>query len=266
MRILEITVPGSFLKIGEEGPVQSEENRRRLDFLTSQFYEANVSLIAFDASSTKQRLRQLLEGRPADEEQKREIHAELTSKYLALDADLDCKTQDQINLETEARFKRTKWQNGELPAGFLRTEIVIHARAFVYALDAFGKTLQLLSDTPGCPGDLTDRHQEFRRAFPDLTSVSDSLQRVADRAKGLRREKQTHPEPFRDQLAPAAEGGIPALNEQWGTRYGISAENGHYSEVEVSLATMEKLRGILQRTMDAFSWEGDQQHLPPQNG
>lgn len=38
--------------------------------------------------------------------------------------------------------------------------------------------------------------------------------------------------------------------------------DGHFGEVDVSPESMEKLKSIIQKTFNAFEWEGPKQHLP----
>ncbi|MGD6735326.1 hypothetical protein ACP5PY_02660 [Photobacterium leiognathi subsp. mandapamensis] len=52
------------------------------------------------------------------------------------------------------------------------------------------------------------------------------------------------------------------LNCLNGTKYGNTMADGHYGEVDVSPASMEALRSVFQRLLEAFPWKGPKVHLP----
>ncbi|WP_419207036.1 hypothetical protein ACN08N_19845 [Photobacterium leiognathi subsp. mandapamensis] len=90
---------------------------------------------------------------------------------------------------------------------------------------------------------------------------------MEDRSRGLGAGRRGQP-PQPLELKPIdngmvkSENGALMLNCLNGTKYGNTMADGHYGEVDVSPASMEALRSVFQRLLEAFPWKGPKVHLP----
>ena len=289
MYIFEITKPGTWLDYDDR-----EWSYKIVKILTSlekQFYEANLALNMFNRAKEQWEASRLqydemeqCESYKADSRRRSEIRQEIESKLENPHAH---SSLDEIDLQTEIQFKREQWHSGRMPSVFGDNEQAsMHARAFLYALDSFGKFFEVLKDSPGIPEQITELHKRLGEAFPDLREVRNTSQHMEDRSRGL--GKGRNPKPL--ELKPIdnflyhigkADGssalkngitmtgtiisssqGFMALNCLIGTEYGNTMADGNYGKVDVSPESMVSLREIFQETLDSFNWIGSKSHLP----
>ena len=258
MLVFEIVVPGTWLV--HENRDWRWRMQNQLHLLTSQFFEANLALNLFigvtrDPPSFANR-----------EAWKRDStrQAEITRAIEQERGGWDAADFDAARFEAEVRFKREKWANGGIPREFEHNLPFLHARAFLYALDAFDKFLGVLAKEPGAPNELTVWHQKVQDAFPNLRSVRNTAQHMEDRARGLGAGKNPKPldlKPVQNALVHAR-GGALVLNSLNGSRYGSTMADGHYGEIDVSPESMERLNLILEGVLATFKWHGPRVHLP----
>ncbi|MBX9474142.1 hypothetical protein J8Z83_05410 [Yersinia enterocolitica] len=259
MYIFEILKPGTWLESDDHE--WSWEVEGLLRNLESQFYEANLALNLFLTSMNQNNEHPILEQWQLDNARRYEIKKELENKHLN---PYDHNTWDEIQLETEIRFKREKWSKGQLPREFIHNQPLINARIFLYALDSFDKLLKVLKNYRDVPELIADLHCELRQYFPDLLGVRNTAHHIEDRSRGLDASRPPQPlelKPVDNQMVKS-DSGVLILNSLNGTKYGNTMANGHYGEVDVSPASMEILRSILQRLLDSFEWKGPKTHLP----
>lgn len=137
----------------------------------------------------------------------------------------------------------------------------------MYALDSFEKFLRVLKNQPNVPPEISGLHDEIRTAFPDLRDVRNTSQHMEDRSRGIGARRKGQPpqllelQPIDNELVKSENGAL-ILNCLNGTKYGNTMADGHYGEVDVSPASMEALRSIFQRLLEAFAWKGPKAHLP----
>ena len=97
--------------------------------------------------------------------------------------------------------------------------------------------------------------------FPDLKDVRDSFHHLEDRLRGMDRNKK----PL--QLKPIEWNGISAPNgglvlSLRASCIGGYDNDGRFGFVEVTAASMEKVRNILGMVFEFFSWIGEKQVEP----
>lgn len=259
MYIFEIIKPGTWLDYEDHD--WSWEIEGILRSLESQFYEANLALNMFLHSIQREHNSHSQEKSEVESNRRSEIQREVEAKYDNLH---DHELWDEIQLETEIRFKREQWQSGKLPREFEHNQAFMHARAFLYALDSFDKFLNVLKKQSNVPPVLEDLHVRFRDSFPHLRGVRNSSQHMEDRSRGLGAGRKPQPLELKpiDNVFIKAEGGALVLNSLNGTKYGNTMADGHYGEVDVSPSSMEALHSIFQNILNAFEWKGSKCHLP----
>lgn len=259
MYIFEITKPGTWLVSDDRE--WSHEIDRILRNLEQQFYEANLALNMFLHAISRDREDMSRDRWQADSNLKSAIRRELESQ---LENPHNRESWDELNLQTEIRFKRQQWQSGRLPREFQHNQPFMHARAFLYALDSFDKFLNVLKLQPQVPQIVSELHDQFGSTFPQLRGVRNSAQHMEDRSRGLGAGKNPKPlelKPIENGLI-SAPGGALVLNCLMGTKYGNTMADGHYGEVDVSPNSMESLTSIFQTLLNAFEWRGPKSHLP----
>lgn len=259
MYIFEIIKPGTWLNYEDRD--WSWEIEGILRSLESQFYDANLALNMFLHSIQRDRNSHSQEKWEAESNRRSEIRREVEGKY---DNPHNHELWDEIQLETEIRFKREQWQSGKLPREFEHNQAFMHARAFLYALDSFDKFLNVLKKQSNVPPELEDLHTRFGNSFPHLRGVRNSSQHMEDRSRGLGAGRKPQPLELKpiDNGFIKSEGGALVLNSLNGTKYGNTMADGHYGEVDVSPPSMEALHSIFQDILNAFEWKGSKCHLP----
>jgi hypothetical protein len=259
MYIFEIVKPGTWLESDDRD--WSWEIEGILRSLEGQFYEANLALNMFLHAVSRDRDDMSRERWEADSNRRSAIRRELESH---LENPYNHSNWDELNLQTEIILKREQWQSGRLPRDFQHNQALMHARAFLYALDSFDKFLNVLKLQPNVPEVVADMHQKFGDAFPDLRGVRNSAQHMEDRSRGLGAGRNPQPlelKPVDNGLVRAPSGAL-ILNCLNGTKYGNTMADGHYGEVDVSSDSMKALTEIFQVLLDGFQWKGPKCHLP----
>lgn len=260
MIIYEIEKPGTWLNQGNDEDNWNIQNL--LGHLIDSFYEMNLSLNLFNDEKVRSKLTRDLErdSWDKDNELRREIHEEVKSNYSETDF---LEKYDDINFQTEIKFKRKQWSTGKIPSTFSNSLIFIHARTFLYALDNFERLLAALTDENGVPTtELKKSHELLLANFPNLRGVRNSAHHKEDRIRGLTFNKKIDLKPISNNMFNAPSGGVLITNSLNGNKYGSTLANGNYGEVDVSENSLIILGEMLQEVLNSFSWTGSKEHLP----
>jgi hypothetical protein len=251
--ILEITKPGSWLEHLDD-KTKNNELRKLIDQLIQNFYEANTCLNLYlqqvdNSHNTSIETENGLRQKAFEEFQKTEIN-NLSYK--------------EKNFQQNVYIKKYLWRNGIPPRTLQGNKIFIYARMYMFSIDNFSKILNVLvnrSYEP--PVILDDILKDFNKLFPDIRGVRNSAHHLEDiiRLKGKIKNKIVPIE-----LKPVDNLGIRGValitNSLINNKYGQTMANGEYGEVEVSIETFSELRSLLQKIIDSYKWEGQQEHLP----
>lgn len=260
MIIFEIVTPGSYLDY--EDKAWTSTVQPLLDSLTSSFFEANTALNLFLEAQLSHTAAHNLKDWEQDRRRRMEIFNVIRQEISGSAPLWEC--PQEIFYESEVRFKREKWMAGKTPRTFITHASLIYARAFLYALDTFDKFLGILANERKTPEGVAILHKKMADYFPDLRGLRNSAQHLEDRTRGLGAgQKPLELKPIENQLISAPAGGVLALNNLNGTKYGCTMSNGHYGEIDVSSESMQRLQEILEATFSLFKWSGPKQHNPP---
>ena len=260
MFVFEIVTPGTWLDCDDIDWTWRVQNQLRS--LESHFFEANAALNLFVNAQSIRPSSASRENWERDSQRRSEIRHTLEQERGGSQSGRDW---DGIQFETEVRFKREKWSNGEVPRAFENNLPFIYARAFLYALDAFDKFLCTLMKEVNIPDEVAIYHAQIAEVFPNLRGVRNTAQHLEDRSRGLgagRNPKPLDLKPIQNGLINAAGGGVLALNCLNGSRYGSTMSDGHYGEVDVSPESMKRLQQIFEGIVQSFRWRGPKQHAP----
>lgn len=258
MWVFEVIVPGTWLDYEDRNWSWQVEGLLR--HLQSQFFEANTALNLFlEVQGTRPRIADR-EQRQRDYQRQYEIQQDVERERGGMGA---FDEWDEVRLEAEIRFKREQWSSGRVPRELEHIVPFLHARAFLYALDAFDKFMGVIAEVDGVPTTVPSLHEEMGLAFPHLRGVRNSAQHLEDRARGLGvGGKPLDLKPVENSMVNASAGGVLMLNCLNGSNYGSTMTDGHYGEVAVSPDSMVKLQKILQSLLSSFKWKGPRQHVP----
>lgn len=162
-----------------------------------------------------------------------------------------------IREKVDLELKQEEWNAGIPPFRYQHAIIFIYAKAFISALDMFGKLLHVMcKEYAGLPAEVVNQKESFFNSFPQLKDVRDSIQHDEDRSRGLDRKGN----PLDVKLGVKGGINIPVkslvLNQLNGNQFGTIINNGQYAEVEVSDQTMLLVHQCLQGIIDSFTWKG----------
>ena len=259
MHIFAIIKPGCFLDY--EDREWSGEIETILLGLEIKYYEANLALCMFLDSRQRDNDSHSREQWEAERKRRKEIRCEVESRY---DNPHDRTICDEIDLKSEILFRNEQWQSGKLPKVFEHSQPILHARAFLYALDSFDKFLKILRSQPSVPSNLEAICSQLATAFPDLRKVRNTSQHMEDRIRGLGAGK--NPQPLEKKVVNTqlikSYGTAIFLDCLLGNKFGNTMADGNYGEVDISPASMEALQSIFQEILNSFNWKGPKNHIP----
>jgi len=260
MYVFELIIPGTWLDDADRD--WSWKMEGMLHQLESHYFEANAALNLFIGSQNLPSPSFDPEQWERDSQRRQEIQRQVEQE-IGQDYSMD--QWDAVRFETEVLFKREQWSRGRVPRQLEHPISFIHARAFLYALDAFDKCLGVLSREERVPDQIKSMPEQVAFAFPHLRGVRNTAQHLEDRSRGLgsgRNPKPLDLKPVENEMISAPNGGALILNALNGSKYGSTMADGHYGEVDVSPVSMSHLQSILQQTLQAFKWHGPMRHEP----
>jgi hypothetical protein len=169
---------------------------------------------------------------------------------------------ERLRFEAEVQAKRELWAEGQAPERWGRALHWMYAREFVYSLDTLAKALGELAKEPGSPSNVDAVLAKLRASVPGLKDARDSLHHLEDRALGRAKDgKPIVAQPLATGSIQTG-GGLLMIENLDGSRFGITAGDGRFVEVDVCRATLEAARLAVQEAIDAFKWTGPPTHLP----
>jgi len=258
MLIFELTKPGS--NISHEDLDLGWKLERLLSHLETAFYDANIALNLFNFEMHNRSGNVGFDSQRwhDDLQRRRDLEVQIRQE-LGL---LPYERSDKVSFEVEARLKKEKWGNGEIPLSHQHQFIFLHAKSFLNALDTIDKFLKVISEENAAPPEIKRLRDKIADDFPHLRAVRNSAQHLEDRARGLGvGSKPLQLQPIDNGFVVAPSGAL-MLSNLHGTKLGYTMADGHYGEVDVSEESMLKITTIIQEAFNSFSWIGPPQHLP----
>jgi hypothetical protein len=162
----------------------------------------------------------------------------------------------------EIRNEDTRSQiraSGVWPEEYQRRPPFICARAFVGSLERIGDMLKVLAEKAKAAPKTREAFERFRDYFPTLNDVRDSVAHVEERVLGETRGEPIDFKPV-DVAGINAPGGINAIETLRGSRFGCTAANGHFVEVEIERSALSRACECVQAGISALPWKGRERH------
>ena len=119
----------------------------------------------------------------------------------------------------------------------------MYAKAFVFSLNSIGELLRHVSKDAKSPESVRGLCEEYKKHFGHLKHIRDSAIHIEDRGRGRTR----HQKPLKTHLIV-----LGCFIER---RFTFTGENGKQYEIEVSEATLQTAREIIQKLIEAYTWE-----------
>ena len=99
--------------------------------------------------------------------------------------------------------------------------------------------------------------------MPGLKGVRDSAAHLEDRVRGEAFGKKIETHPVTSSMVHAPTGGVMIVGSLNNQDYGGTIADGTYAEVQVSNATTENARIVVQAVYDALPWRPGHRHVEP---
>lgn len=230
-----------------------------IEHLETQLIEAAINLSLFE-SANRNSPPPNIEDWETDSKRKQELVERYQAEFQI--STFDTESYLKLYELAEIDLKREKWAKGELPRSYIHRFPFIHAKSFLYNLDAIGNILKVLSKIKGVPQEVIKAKESFTLSFPNLRKVRNSSQHIEDRGRGLGIGQQPLQLKPIDNFFIKATGGVLVLESLNGNCFGSTMDNGEYGEVEISLDSLLIARECIQNVINAFEWEGPPQHRP----
>jgi len=157
---------------------------------------------------------------------------------MLLDALLDQLKEAQLVLTL---FQGASAQDNPCVGCRLRS---LHARSFVYALDAAGQLIRVLEKCEQLPVTARSHCERFLSKFGLLRDLRNSLQHTEDRLRGIGR----HNKPIPNSLL--------VLGGFRDNSFGATTAEGRYVEVEISNSVLVQAFAMVEDLIWCFDWLG----------
>ena len=261
--VFDVTFPGTWLDI--EDPQLCSEIRKLLFALETHFFEATMALNLFIRQPIQKEYYSFFDRYEQYGMRLEELEKNLMRQHG------ETQLTTAIREQAAESLRQEKFADGIFPRQFLLIQSMIHAKAFIYALDGFEKSLGVLSKIAGSPECLAEIHSEIKRAFPYLKGIRNSSHHMEDRVRGLGRGsngKEGKPINLSSALELEIEtrGQVVFLDALRGSTFQTMMENGGIGSIDVSADSMEQLQSIFSQVLGAFRWKGSPDIKPSDFG
>jgi len=242
MYLYELTYPGTWLQLeSDEVRFEIEGALRALEGILT---EAAIALSMFEESQSQR-------PDPRNEwERDAEIRRQAEDEIRKEAGDDYYQNFDEYRLLSEKRVRDKKAELGMLPRSYLHKIPFIHAHTFVYAVDSFGKYLEVLQEYDEIPGEIEKCSHEFDRLLPSVRKIRNSALHIEDRSRGYG--------PPRDKKKgkKMEVEGFLGLSNLEGNSLCYTIDDGSYQRVEISPEVLGILVSLANRVLASFEWSG----------
>lgn len=260
MEVFELNYPGTWLDMPDGHKVQD-----LLIQLESQLADVSIGIEFFEKASA----RRVHVGRATDHKEHHARSQKVAIIARAMEAELphDLSGHDrftkmhQIHEAADLQVRREEWAAGHLPQAYEHRLPFVYAHVILYALDAIGKTINVLVDM-GISPSITTARDTYESAIPHLKSVRDSAHHIEDRARGVHHGKKPLVLQPINTGAIVAPNGALALSNLDNNKLGYTAEDGHYREIEITKSTVKAAQSAVQQVLNALTWHGPTRTSP----
>lgn len=242
MYLYELNYPGTWLQL--ENDEVRFEIMGVLRALEGILTEAAIALSMFEESYS-QRPDSLNEW-DRDAELRQQIDDEIRKEA----GDDDYQNFDTYRLIPEKRMRAKKAELGILPRSYLHKIPFIHAHTFIYAVDSFGKYLEVLQEYNEVTEEIGKCAKEFDRQLPSVRKIRNSALHIEDRSRG-------YGPPWEKKKGKKMEiQGFLGLSNLESNSLCYTIDDGSYQRVEISSNVLEILVSLANQLLASFEWSG----------
>ena len=242
MYLYELNYPGTWLQLeNDEIRFEIEGLLRALEGILT---EAAIALSMFEESRSQRSDARLEWDRDAELRQQvdDEIRREVGDDYY--------RNFNTYRLLLGKRMRAKKAELGILPRSYLHKIPFIHAHTFVYAVDSFGKYLEVLQEYAQIPEEIGKCSDEFDRLLPSVRKIRNSALHIEDRSRG-------YGPPWDKKKGKKMEiHGFLGLSNLEGNCLCYTIDDGSYQSVEISSNVLGILVSLANRILASFEWSG----------
>lgn len=241
-----LRIPGRDIDLPDRGLARQIE--RTVRDLECFFWEAAAALVLYKVDRDRDGRARRRWGEHSPET----LNAQITLATVLANQP-EAQEDGQGPLLFHERVTENMLARGEIPREILERYMVIHAKAFVYALSNTGKMLGVFPD----PGTKAWAKAEFAAAFPSIVGIRDSTQHPEDRNRGLGKGgKPLALKPINNQMINAPNGAL-LLDNFINDTFTTTLADGSLGEVDVTEASLAVLRDILEGAFRRLTWRPD---------
>lgn len=257
MVILEICLPGTSVVDAAGAPDRAVSNAMML--AANTFVEANIALNCFSGLRRNGGSQEFWEQANFIFEERRRISMD---RYRSRGGNFETDHFAEM-AEVERQLRSEFFAAGRLPSGFSASGAFLHAKSFVSSIDSIEKLLGTVATGAGGNQSICETYNRFSLILPHLRGVRNSAQHVEDRSRSIGRGGRPMVlQPVENRAIVAPEGGALIIGMLNGSRLGYTMADGHYGEVDVSEATLENVRQIVQGMANNLTWSGPAMFFP----
>jgi hypothetical protein len=179
-----------------------------------------------------------------------ELVTELRLEYATLQG------REPARERAELEIRQREWATGRIPFLYSQARLFGTAHMVLYALDGIRNTLDKLRGLPTVPKQAKIACTEFDKRLPDVEALRDSAQHIHERRERKKRRGTIVPEAVNTQKIRAPTGTLMMLGCLNGNRLQYTSADGKLCEIEISAATVETARQVIQGLLNSFQWIG----------
>ncbi len=268
MYIVELQYPGTWLQLAEKDKAWEMEISILIISMETQLTDMALALGFFEEETRKAAKDFVSKDIRQQWEQDTALRAKIENRYREeLGTEVFYKDYASLIMKIDIEIKREKWQEGFLPRSYEHRLPFIHAHSFLYALDSFGKFLDVIANEEGPPKVVCSIRDGFYSALPSLRKIRNSALHIEDRSRGFgtreqaKKKEKMKLKPINNRLINSA-GGALVLSALNGNRLGYTIDDGSYQEIEISPITLNVASEALQKLINSFAWNGPPRFTP----
>jgi hypothetical protein len=185
--------------------------------------------------------------------------------YQMVNANIALNLFEEARAQSGAAKQAYKGAMHKPPNRLVTEKPVLCALMFIFALDQISRTLDAHAKlTPHASAKVADAQKKLRQIashfsdelFRGLKGARDSAHHRYERVIGLALDKPIRPQAIQIPEINLPPGVLRIIDSVIGTSFTCTAKSGEVVQVDVSLASLQKVQTVVQKVIDMFPWKG----------
>jgi hypothetical protein len=239
IHIAEVMFPGSFLNLDDQATARDLQNLPHL--LANAVAQAAIALTMFHGSKNNMDTR-------SEWERDKQIRGQVDDDLRIELGDLYYRNFEEVRLESQRRFLMRKSKLGIFPRSYSHMVPIIHAHSFMYAVDLFGKLLDVFCEYAALPDIVRTIRDQFNAKLPMVRKIRNSALHLEDRGRRIG-------SPGDKKTGKRIEG-ILGLSNLEGDRLCYTIDDGSYQKIAVNEETLKILVDTVNELLHSLPWTG----------